>query len=184
AATSTRPWPIWVRSRSSSAPTAPGRTARSSGSTAPCRPSGPTATSSPATSTVATPLHPGYTPTTLNAATAHSAASRPSAGCHQPDGRVQLDRTRRTRPGSGAQRPSQRLAEHCHRLCDVLAGMRRRDVPAPAWQCEHPEPQHLYDEAVVEILVHLQEVIERRRLRRTNHALDHRAHLVHGRRDP
>src|SRR5690606_20533177 len=42
--------------------------------------------------TAATPLHPGYTPTTLNAATAHSAASRPSAECHQPDGRVQLGR--------------------------------------------------------------------------------------------
>src|SRR5690606_2316912 len=76
--------------RSRSRPTVPGRTARSSGSTAPCRPSGPTATSSPATSTVATPLHPGCTPTTLNAATAHSAASRPTAECHQPDGRVQL----------------------------------------------------------------------------------------------
>src|SRR5690606_5888489 len=46
---------------------------------------------SPATSTVATPLHPGCTPTTLNAATAHSAASRPTAECHQPDGRVHLD---------------------------------------------------------------------------------------------
>src|SRR5690606_7899053 len=75
---------------SSSSRTVPGRTARSSGSTAPCRPSGPTATSSPATKPAATPLHPGYTPTTLNAATAHSAASRPSAECHQPDGRVQL----------------------------------------------------------------------------------------------
>src|SRR5690606_25469711 len=68
-----------------------GRTARSSGSTAPCKPSGPTATSSPATKPAATPLHPGYTPTTLNAATAHSAASRPSVECHQPDGRVHLE---------------------------------------------------------------------------------------------
>src|SRR5690606_21528628 len=71
----------------------------SSGSTAPCRPSGPTATSSPATSTVATPLHPGCTPTTLNAATAHSAASRPTAECHQPDGRVHLGGGRRRRTG-------------------------------------------------------------------------------------
>ena len=36
------------------------------------------------------PLRPGSSTTTLNAATAHSAASHRSADCHQPDGRVHL----------------------------------------------------------------------------------------------
>ncbi len=58
--------------RSSSSPTAPGRTARSNASTAPCRPSGPTARSSPATTNAPPPLRPGSSTTTLNAATAHS----------------------------------------------------------------------------------------------------------------
>ena len=35
-------------------------------------------------------LAPGSSTTTLNAATAHSAASRPSADCYQPDGWVHL----------------------------------------------------------------------------------------------
>jgi hypothetical protein len=37
-------------------------------------------------------LRPGWSTTTLNAATAHSQVTRPSAGCYQPDGRVHLDR--------------------------------------------------------------------------------------------
>ena len=36
------------------------------------------------------PLRPGSSTTTLNAATAHSEDSHPSAGCYQPDGRVHL----------------------------------------------------------------------------------------------
>ena len=79
--------------RSSSSPTAPGRTARSNGSTGPCRPSGPTGSSSPATPSEPPPLHPGSSTTTLNAATAHSEDSHPSAACYQPDGRVHLVRS-------------------------------------------------------------------------------------------
>jgi hypothetical protein len=37
-------------------------------------------------------LRHGSSTTTLTAATTHSEASRRSAGCHQRDGRVQLDR--------------------------------------------------------------------------------------------
>ena len=76
--------------RCSSSRTARGRTARSNASTAPCRPSGPTDRSSPPTPNAPPPLHPGSSTTTLDDATAHSEASRRSADCHQPDGRVHL----------------------------------------------------------------------------------------------
>ena len=76
--------------RSSSSPTAPGRTARSSASTGPWPPSGPTGRPSPATPTEPQPLRPGSSTTTLNDATAHSAASPRSADCHQRAGRVHL----------------------------------------------------------------------------------------------
>src|SRR5690606_2376855 len=57
-----------------------------------CKPSGPTGRCSPATPN-APPRSPrGSTTTTLDAATAHSAATHPPAGCHQPDGRVHLVR--------------------------------------------------------------------------------------------
>lgn len=69
-------------------PIAHGRTARSNGSTAPWPPSGPTGRPSPPTTTAPPPLRPGSSTTTLNAATAHSEPNPPSAGCHQPDGRV------------------------------------------------------------------------------------------------
>src|SRR5690606_28074250 len=48
-----------------------------------------------------------YTPTTLNAATAHSAASRPSAECHQPDGRVHLAHRPQVLDERGAARTAQ-----------------------------------------------------------------------------
>ena len=82
----------WAPARSSSSRTAPGRTARSNASTAPWPPNGPTGRSSPATPNAPPPLPPGSSTTTLDAATAHSAASPRSAACHQPDGRVHLGR--------------------------------------------------------------------------------------------
>ena len=91
AATSPRCSPTSAPGTSSSSRTARGRTARSSASTAPCRPSGPTARSSPPTPNAQPPLRPGWSTTTLDVATARSAASHRSADCHQPDGRVQLD---------------------------------------------------------------------------------------------
>lgn len=76
--------------RYSSSRTARGRTARWSASTAPCRPSGPTARSSPATTNEQPPLHPGWSTTTLDDATAHLAGYPQSADCDQPAGWVQL----------------------------------------------------------------------------------------------
>jgi hypothetical protein len=70
--------------------TAHGRTARSNASTRPCNPNGPTDTSSRPTPPARPRLPRGSTTTTLAAATAPSEDSRPPAGCHQPDGQVQL----------------------------------------------------------------------------------------------
>jgi Integrase core domain len=74
----------------SSNPTAPGRTAKSSDSIEHCNQSGPTGRSSSATPSAQQHLHLGCSTTTLDDATAQSAASHPSAACYQPDGRVHL----------------------------------------------------------------------------------------------
>ena len=58
--------------------------------TAPCRSNGPTGRSSSPTPNEQTPLRPGWSSTTLDADTPHSAARPRSADCHQPDGRVHL----------------------------------------------------------------------------------------------
>src|SRR5699024_6369476 len=63
----------------------------SNGSTARCRPSGPTGASTPATPNAQRRLHPGSSTTTISAATPHSEATPPPTGCHQRDGRVQLE---------------------------------------------------------------------------------------------
>src|SRR3954452_13340020 len=75
----------------SSGRTAHGRTGRWSASTGPCKPNGPTAKSS--SPTPHEPMHwrPGWTSTTINADTPHSADSHRPAGCHQPHDRVHLD---------------------------------------------------------------------------------------------
>src|SRR5699024_12617858 len=83
-------WPRSEPRTSLSSRTAPGITAKKNASTAPCRSSGHTAKSSLPTPTEPPPLPPGSRLTTLNDVTPHSAASRRSAGCHQPDGRVHL----------------------------------------------------------------------------------------------
>jgi transposase len=80
----------WEPGRSSSVHTAPGRTGKWRGSTAPCKPNGPTASPSPATRNAARPLPPGSSSTTLNADTPHCVGNPQPAGCHPPNGRVQL----------------------------------------------------------------------------------------------
>jgi uncharacterized protein YjbI with pentapeptide repeats len=68
----------------------PGRTGKWNASTAPCKPNGPTARYSPPTTSARRPLHLGSRTTTLDAVTAHSAASHRSADCNQPDVWVHL----------------------------------------------------------------------------------------------
>ena len=72
-------------------PHCPWQNGKVNGSTAHCKPNGPTARSSSATPNAPPPLPPGWTSTTLDVDTPPSAASHPSADCHQPDGRVHLE---------------------------------------------------------------------------------------------
>src|SRR4029078_11676567 len=71
--------------------TAHGRTAKSNASTAHSPPSGPTPKCSPPTPNAPPHCQASSTTTTTGDATAASEASHPSADCHQPDGRVQLE---------------------------------------------------------------------------------------------
>jgi hypothetical protein len=71
-----------------------------------CKPNGPIAKSSPPMRNEPPPLHPGLSTTTLNDATGRSADSRPSADCHQPDGRVHPAAGGGVRNGSPRQRSS------------------------------------------------------------------------------
>jgi hypothetical protein len=89
-------------------PHCPWQTARPSASTGPCKPSGPTGRSSSPTPTEPPPLRPGWSTTTLDGATAHSAGYPRPADCDQPAGSVHLDGTlvdeptRRQQPAASA----------------------------------------------------------------------------------
>src|SRR5699024_1016434 len=118
-------WPRSEPRTSLSSRTAPGITAKKNASTAPCRSSGHTAKSSLPTPTEPPPLPPGSRLTTLNDVTPHSAASRRSAGCHQPDGRVHLEVPGRVDPEV---HPGQSARPHGQAVGDLQVGPAGRGV--------------------------------------------------------